>query len=452
MKINNSASELATSSDGDVLDGAEVNGSGMEVPTAPPFDELARVRASELTAELSQHLVDAVLANYGGEPSGVPKAEWDSIAPKMVAFDREFPGAVEVTYTEYLGLRQDPGWNFEPHWREHTPTLTYDQDVVYKWLRSRGYKSLWGSAATSLSEEYLSSIGIVNRTRPVQIPMDRLEAFVVLDENHDAKLSLPELMPFIDPRDRETGDMPGAMEGLDFSFVARVTAEDLVAVGFPVAFASTIMKTAEAESISKAKCEEFMLQETVNEFVRRDAMGPPMAHKSVKTLREKDDFDGSLKFYQFADALPNLVDKIDGNRDATVEVHGKKVKVHVPTVQEVTKKTRSVELSSKDIANWLIKEHGMDNGSRFTGLFVNKWRYASKLADNVVTWADGRLAGSVRDGSLDEAHEWPDVAGRLTVFVHLDKDNDGKIDFAEAYPYLKHIVKGGCLDFDRTIC
>ena len=49
---------------------------------------------------------------------------------------------------------------------------------------------------------------------------------------------------------------------------------------------------------------------------------------------------------------------------------------------------------------------------------TNKWKYARKLAENVVTWADGQ--GGAVNGvitAVTGADEWSNVAGRLALFM-----------------------------------
>merc|ERR1719181_1008536 len=134
---------------------------------------------------------------------------------------------------------------------------------------------------------------------------------------------------------------------------------------------------------------------------------------------ETDEMDGSLKFYQIADALPWFT----GEKMLTVNKAARKVTV--PTTGEVTG-TDGADVSEEELERWLTEDKGVKNAHPFITFFTgNYYRHARKLASNIVAFADG-LHGSPSNGVINGPSsgddEWAGVAPRVSVYEKLDED------------------------------
>jgi len=423
---------------------------------APAFDELARVRAPELTGlsapVVKQAMALACTSTFSCKPSGASKKQWDEMVLKVITFDNICKGAGgdvaakgELRYKAFLQLPKDPAWTRQQSANALQLSDTESSEQVKEWLtKKKGYWTKW---ATQLANDFYENAPSGDEK------LNSLENFVALDQNHgigdtrDGTLGLAEVMDYIG-----AGALQESLE-LKFPAAARVQAEDFTALGLPDLLTDSIMATAGeigsgGPGIDLTTYEKLDLQNIITEFVRLDTVVLTSAHESVKkNVKRTDGLNGALKFYQFADVLPNLAKTMDSvTHSATVQVQGadgveKSVTVQIPTVAEVTGVEDRKEIASKDVEGWLERDMGIQNANAFVGLFTgNKHQYAKKLADNAIAWADGRSGtqnGRVAGG------EWTDVAGRLALFVTMDTDKDGKVEFQEAYPYLKKWLQNG---------
>lgn len=492
--------------------------------TVVTFDSIARVRFPEL---IEKNFADAVakavtersaMAIITGAASGVSKETWTTeFVLKLLAFDKSCksnpPCTGELSFKAFMALPRADSWTFEYKKEYFDPTTKdlfrqlrgsgypfadmseIEDTYLDLYLARQGYSWHKASLAKAFIEGNQGAKGVRNEEAALanaanemgpERKLDKLQEFTFLDTNHNGLISFAEILEYI------TTDEDLANDQLDFALMARVQAEDFKALKCPDILVKDIMDIAGREAIDKQWFEALTLPDVVREFVRMDKMVPPAtAHASLKKGdRVQDAFTGELKFYQFANALPNI--NGNSNGDVQVQINGEDlaiatlrgvraaeianplvenvrmgknplvrivatlqkteaVRIHVPSVQEVTGEKNRYEIRSQELDKWLAQEGGMSNG---LVLPTNKWKYAKKLAENVVTWADGQ--GGAVNGVITAAagaDEWSNVAGRLALFMKLDNDNDGKVTFKEAYPYLKTWVAnpepqvgGGCFD------
>lgn len=429
------------------------------------FDELARVRPAQL-ASLDEVVVDQAMKRacpgvLACKPSGASKKDWEKSIVKLVAFDTGCKSQPpldgkkgRLRYRAFLKLKRDPTWNpnFQYTFKsgdEGGGGMTSLPPVV-EWLTvHKGYSTFpYPKAAQELAQDFLDNV------RPGFDMMNELEVFTALDKNHGGTLDVDEVYDYMQANQ---ADMKAELE---FAAVARVRAEDFSNIDIPGVCGDTpiasacipwiavngIMNTAKMHDIDKATYERMALQENIAEFVRLDTDVLKGAHQDLKKkLKQKDSLQGTLKFYQFAHALPHLGEEMNPTtRDVTFQVESedgeKAVTIHIPTIAEVTYQ-RHTDVSVEDLEDWLGREMGIKNNDGFLGWFFgNKHLYAKKLAINAVAWADGRAEGSTVNGRIN-AKEWPGVSGRLALFCRIDKDKDGKVDFQDAYPYLKKFLQ-----------
>lgn len=399
----------------------------------PAFDVFARVRSKRLIeAGVQKSIAEEVVKMlatgwwYHGSfvsshaEKGIVQHVWDGgqIAPKLFAFGKysakngrnradgvmdfdEFVNTPSLNSTWINGLNAaaDP------------PEKVSDYAAVAGWLADNF--NYW----RHFSGKTLAKAFVKQRCS-----FDKLVQFASLDQDQNAELSFAEAyqaMPTEPPAPQ-----------LEWSNVAVAEESDFKSLRFPSALAkSTVSLGKSGHAIESSEYTELNLQNTLNEFLKRDQRPSAEEAKEVVT--------GGLKFFQIADILPT--DTEGGNVVANVNGHTETI--HVPTFQELSgDKNGLLDLTAEEIEGWLQKEEqGMKNSWSFK-FWTDKNKHAKNMAQDVLHWGDGSIPGVERNGRLQgpntQNDQFTDVAPRLALFVHLDEDHDGMIDFAAAHPYL----------------
>jgi len=423
----------------------------------PAFEKVARVREHMLKQAGIPSKTGAEVVNFLGEGAkalkGITKEKWTDaekpVAPKLKSFfdtDNQNPKYGrdgELDFSEFMKLATlDPSWEDElakkpvRKWKPVSrPGSTSDVKVVASWLSTTfGYwsKTPTGSGGYRLAEDWKKE----NHCEDFQncAIFDSLCKFVALDTNKDGGLNFEEAFPAL--------PLSETSSGFEFANVAALEKADFENLRFPKTLTESLMELSDEGVIAEGKFEELGLQNTITEFIERDK-------RPLKKRQTADTFTGKVKFSQIADLFPHeLVASGEDEGKVIGIIRGKPRAIDVPSFSDILGAEKGeglTEIHPSDIERWLMDEE-VGNG------MVNKWHwgtrkkaFASRMAKDVVRWGEGATPGGpTRKGHANGALQGPDtrtdqftdVAPRLALFVALDDDQDGKLEFAKVQPYL----------------
>jgi hypothetical protein len=417
----------------------------------PAFDKIARVRDHMLKQAGIPTKTAAEVVNFLGEGAkalkGITQEVWTDtekpVAPKLKTFfdtENQNPKHArdgELDFSEFMKLAAslDPSWKPPRKWKPVSrPASTSDVKVVAGWLSATfGYwsKTPTGSAGYRVAQDWKKE----NHCDDFQNcpEFDSLCKFVALDTNKDGGLNFEEAFPAL-----PLSEAPGSLE---WAAVAALEKEDFVNLKFPNTLTESLIELSDEGVINEAKFEELGLQTTITDFIERDK-------RPLKKRLTKDTFTGKVKFSQMADLLPHelISEGADAGKVMGI-IRGVPQAINVPSFNDIAGADTQglTEISPSQLERWLMDEevgNGMKNQWHWG---TRKKAFASRMAKDVVRWgegespggperighANGRLQGP--DTSFDQ---FTDVAPRLALFVALDDDQDGKLEFAKVQPYL----------------
>jgi len=404
----------------------------------PSFDELARVRLPRLQQlSLLQEIATEVIKVYSQDKRGVKHSTWvdNHVESKIRAF-LAMVGAVgkgSIDFAQFSTLTMDPIELTDAGVMDSTTPTKMSKSDIAKWLSKKGrdYWANFGGAKLAKSFLRVQKCGDWQQNLAECPHWLQLLQFIQLDKDRSGEVGFEEMAMH--------GNLPTDLENppMAWESVAVVGQEDIATLKFPTLLSNSIWKTVKnKESISRAEWNDLSLQSAIGEFVKRDY------RPSYKGKVEK--FTGELRFFQIADVLPSS----PASGDFMHGIKGFETKIHVPTLDEVAGGKGRLEVTQEEIEAWLQKEEQAMKNKWYqrAGLGSDKWAHAKKMARDIMRWGNGTIPdlpargadnGRLQGPAAGSKDQFSDVAPRIAVFVHLDSDHDGKIDFQAAYPYLK---------------
>jgi hypothetical protein len=314
----------------------------------------------------------------------------------------------------------------DPDWAEKPDAPEPPQDLksassISTWLKKHfGYPNhFWNSKhADRVAKEFTQK---TRKPEDVQV----LASFAKLDTSKDGVLTVVEAHPYlpIDPK--------GKYQAYEWDTTARIENTDFASLGFGSHLTNDVLTLSDSQkAFSKAEWESLHLKDKLTDFVKRSKL-PAYRGEQQQSL------ESQLRFHQIATAFPSTKDP--NKRFLKQTINDEEVAIHIPTIDDVAGQKKRLELDMEDIQRWLKHEKGMTNSSwlKWTGF----QQYASDMARDVLRWGNGSIPGNeantrIQGHKAGEDDEWTDVAPRLAIFVVLDTDSDGQVDFSKVHPYL----------------
>jgi len=420
----------------------------------PAYDLVARVRPQNLIeAQIPKSVANDIVKNLGdgsywnGTRSshaskaerGLTKATYDKeqVAPKLMVFS-QYEDKNVIDFHKFVQMyddkRIDADWA-QPDQPAHGPPEYLEPKTLAKWLSDNfGYwQKFGGKRLAAAYVEEAKKAGCENY-EDCHV-YDKLIAFVSLDTKHDAALKIPQAMPALGT-EAEIGTDFG---DLSWDKASLVEDSDFAGMGFPSRLTKNVLSMCEGDAISSRAWESLNLDSMLTEFISRS--------KRPSKEDGNTDVHSTLRFHQTADLLPGGKD-LDESNSFTESIAGTDQQIKVPTFDEVLGENNKgrLELGEEDIERWLLaEEQGMKNKWLFG---TDKKKYALQMAKEVLRWGDGSVPGidsqgfsnGKLQGSQGSHDQFADVAPRMALFIQLDSDHDGELEFTEAFQYLKAAV------------